>query len=126
VDQFHAVLYTPDWSLVDSKGQRHAWAELRQREVAALKEPMADSINPIIQKVALGPDGATVVVTVETMRTTVDTAGHYGRPGLTHTLTEDAVFRDRWVRVAGNWKLKAREEIGQPKTWVDRPVPDTH
>jgi ketosteroid isomerase-like protein len=126
VDEFHSVLYTPDWSVVDSKGQRHAWPELRQRAIAALKEPMADSINPILQKVTLEADGATALVMVETVRTIVDTAGRYGRPGLMHTITEDAVFRDRWVMIAGSWKLKAREEIGQPKTWVDRPVPDTH
>lgn len=126
VDQFHAVLYTPDWSIVDSKGQRHSWAELRQHEVAALKEPKADSINAVIQKLTLTAEGATVVVMVETARTIVDAAGHYGRPGLTHTITEDAVFRDRWVMTAGSWKLKAREETGQVKSWVDRTMSDTH
>jgi hypothetical protein len=126
VDEFHSVLYTPDWSVVDSKGQRHGWPELRSREIAALKEPKADSINVVIQKLTRTADGATVVVMVETARTIVDAAGHYGRPGLTHTITEDAVFRDQWLMTAGSWKMKSREEVGQVKSWVDRPMSDTH
>jgi hypothetical protein len=126
VDEFHSVMYTPDWSVVDLKGQRHGWPELRAREVAALKEPKADLINIVIQKLNLTADGATVVVMVETERTIVDAAGHYGRPGLMHTITEDAVFRDQWVMTAGSWKLKGREEVSPVKSWVDRPMSDTH
>ena len=42
IDEFHAVLYTQDWAIVDAKGQRRTWAELREHEVATLKESPAD------------------------------------------------------------------------------------
>ena len=51
----------------------------------------------------------------------VDYDGRYGRKGGFHTVTEATVFRDGWIRVADDWKLKSREQIGQPKLLVDKP-----
>lgn len=126
VDELHAVLFTTDWSIVDSKGQRHAWPELRAQAIAALKEPQADSIKHTIQKLTLTPQGATVVVMVETARTVVDSAGRYGTAGAMHTLTDDVVYRDQWVTIEGSWRLKQREQLTEPKIWVDKRMSDTH
>jgi hypothetical protein len=51
----------------------------------------------------------------------VDNDGRYGRKGGSHTLTEATVFRGSWIKVADDWKLKSREQIGQPKVLVDKP-----
>ena len=51
----------------------------------------------------------------------VDNDGRYGRKGGSHTLAEATVFRDSWIKVADDWKLKSREQIGQPRVLVDKP-----
>jgi len=63
----------------------------------------------------------TVVVNVVTVRTIVDHDGRYGRPEASHTLTATTPFRDRWVKVSDEWKLKAREQIGASSESVGKP-----
>ena len=67
------------------------------------------------------PGGVTTSITAISIHTFVDTAARYGNPGATHTLTEITPYRDRWVRVSGEWKLKSREQTGPTKTAVDKP-----
>jgi hypothetical protein len=121
VDLFHEVLYTPDWVFVDATGQKQTWPQLRARAIQALSAPPLDWMMQPIQKVSLGPDGATVVVNLMTSRTIVDAEGQYGRPGASHALTETTAFRDKWVRVFDEWKLKSREQISRPTVAVDKP-----
>jgi hypothetical protein len=56
-----------------------------------------------------------------TVNAIVDREGRYGRRGASHTLTDTTTFKDRWVRVADEWKLKSREQIGRPSVSVDKP-----
>jgi len=121
VDPIHEVLYTSDWVFVDASGQRHAWPEVREEAVGALATPRADSMTQSIRTLSLAPGGATVLVNVTTVRTIVDNDGRYGRKGSSHTLTETTVFRDGWVKVSDEWKVKSREQIGRPKLLVDKP-----
>jgi len=125
IDEFHSVLLTPNWTVVDDKGVRHPWSELRDKEIAELNQPRPDSIKHIIQKVSLAQNAATVTVVVETVRTITDTAGKYGRAGATHVLTEDVPYRDSWVYTDAKWRLNLREQVGSPKLWVDKPFSDT-
>jgi hypothetical protein len=115
VDQFHQVLCTADWVFVDAAGARHPWSEARAQAIRALAEPRADSMLQRIDKVSLASGGATVMVTAITVRHAVDADGRYGRKGASRTLTETTVFRDQWIRNGDFWKLKSREQIGQPK-----------
>jgi hypothetical protein len=121
VDLFHDVLYTSDWVFIDATGQRHSWSQVREEAVRTLESPRVDSITQSIQTLSLVPTGATVRVNVTTVRTMVDNDGRYGRKGGSHTLTEATVFRDSWIKVADGWKLKLREQIGQPRVLVNKP-----
>ena len=126
VDLFHDVLYMPDWVFVDAAGQKHTWSQMREREVQALSAPAFSSMNQSIQKLSLAPDGAaTVLVNLTTVRAIVDAEGRYGRQGASHTLTETTAFRDTWVKASGSWKLKSREQLGQPTVAVDKPESNT-
>ena len=120
VDLFHDVLYTPDWVFVDGTGQKQTWSQVRERAIQALSAPPLDSMSQPIQKLSLAADGATVMVNLTTVRTIADAEGRYGRPGASHTLTETTAFRDRWVRVSDEWKLKSREQVGRPTVAVDK------
>jgi hypothetical protein len=115
------VLYTSDWVFIDATGQRHSWSQVREEAVRTLESPRVDSITQSIQTLSLVPTGATVRVNVTTVRTMVDNDGRYGRKGGSHTLTEATVFRDSWIKVADDWKLKLREQIGQPRVLVNKP-----
>lgn len=77
-----------------------------------------------ISQATVDPEGVTVIVDLTTVRTIVDHEGRYGRAEVSHTLTETTVFRDRWVRVSGEWKLKSREQIGRPIESVDKHTTD--
>lgn len=121
VDEFHDVLYTADWVFTDLAGQRHAWREVREDAVRALSAPRLDAMTQPIRMLSVDPAGATVVVNVVTVRTIVDHEGRYGRPEASHTLTTTTPFRDRWVKVSDEWKLKAREQIGASSESVAKP-----
>ena len=80
-----------------------------------------DSMTQPIGKLEVDSGGATVVVNLTTVRTVVDHEGRYGRPDASHTLTDTTPFRDRWIKVSDEWKLKSREQIGAPSESVDKP-----
>jgi hypothetical protein len=95
---------------------------MREREIQALSGPALSSMNQSIQKLSLAPDGtATVLVNQTTVRAVVDAEGRYGRQGASHTLTETTAFRDTWIKASATWKLKSREQLGQPTVAVDKP-----
>jgi ketosteroid isomerase-like protein len=119
IDDFHAVLYTPDWTFVDTEGRRHSWPEMRQQAVNSLSQPQPDSMQQVIQKLSFVADGATVVVTQTTTSTIVDGKGQYGRKGASHTLATIVLFRDDWVGADDHWRLKSRAQLGPPRTLVD-------
>jgi hypothetical protein len=115
-DQFYEVIYTPDWALVDASGQRHTWPDVREQIMQAA--PVESTAQPI-QKLALVPGGAVATVKASTTRAFVDSDGRYGKRGESHTLDETITYRDTWVQVGDQWKLKLREQIGPPKVQVD-------
>jgi ketosteroid isomerase-like protein len=121
VDQFHDVLYTPDWVFVDTPGQKRNWSQMREEAIQALSSPALTSMSQPIRKLSVTAEGATVMVDLTTVRTIVDHEGRYGRKEASHTLTNTTPFRDRWVRVSDNWKLKSRDQIGRPMESVDKP-----
>jgi hypothetical protein len=122
VDNLHAVLYASDYVYVDRKGEKHQLAEVREELIRTLQQPPFDWMSQAIQKISPTSDGARVVVEMTTVRSATDTQGQYGPQGRTHTLTEVTTFRDDWVRNAGSpWRLKAREQLGSPKTFIDKP-----
>lgn len=122
VDEFHDVFYAPDWTLVDASGQHHTWAQQREQLLQSLGQPLPYDVWQRIQKLTVTPAGATTTVEQVTERSLVDAAGQYGQKGATHTLTTTTMFRDVWARAGDRWLFKSREQIGQPKTAVDKPL----
>jgi hypothetical protein len=120
LDEFHEVLYTPDWVFIDTSGHEHAWADVRRGAVLALSAPRLDSMTQPIRTLSIDAKGALTVVNVVTVRTVVDREGRYGRAGASHTLTDTTAFRDRWIKVSDAWRLKSREQIGPPAESVDK------
>jgi len=118
IDQFHEVLYTPEWVFIDAQGQRHPWSQVREEEIQALKAPTFDWMTQSIQKLSVTPGGATAIVNLTTVRSSVDTEGRYGPKGGSHTLTETTPFRDVWVKMADSWKLQSHEQLGRPNVSV--------
>jgi hypothetical protein len=121
IDEFHAVLCTADWIFTDLAGHPRTWTEMRPDAVRALSEPRLDAMTQTIVTLSVDAGGATVVVNLSTVRTVVDHDGRYGRPDASHTLTRTTPFRDRWIRVSDEWKLKSREQIGAPSESVGKP-----
>jgi hypothetical protein len=120
VDEFHAVLYTPDWVFVDEKGQKQTWPSVRALAVHALSAPPPDSMLQPIQRLAFHSDSLVADVTMITVQTIVDPTGQDGRPGGSREMTTTTPFRDTWVRVSNEWKLKSREQTG-PSTVASQP-----
>ena len=120
VELFHDVLYTPDWTFTDVTGHAEAWPHVRAQTITSPDAPRPDSQTQPIQQLSLTPDGATVVVNEITVRTIVDREGRYGREGASHMVTEATTFRDRWVRVDDEWKLKSREQMREPVVSIDK------
>ena len=121
VDLFHDVIYAPDWMFTDGAGHTQTWKEMRAAAVQALSEPLPDSIVQPIQKLTPVPNGATAIVNLTTVSTGIDVEERHGRPGALHTLTVTTMFRDAWVHGSDGWKLKSRQQVGQPKQLVDQP-----
>ena len=115
-DQFHTVLYTPDWVFVDASGQTHTWPQMRDQVLNAT--PVQAATQPI-QKLSLVPGGAVATVNEIRTRASVDEEGKYGRKGAPHSLTETTAFKDTWVQIGDQWKLKSRMQLGPPKVQVD-------
>ncbi len=124
VDMFHEVFYTPDWTFVDTEGQRHSWAELRQQAIDALTTRPFTGMHQVIHELTPRADSATVTVNVITVKKITDSEGRYGRAGLAHTIYEITPFRDTWLRAADSWKLQMREQVGSPRTLVDQTPSD--
>jgi hypothetical protein len=121
VELFHEVLFTPDWTFIDATGTVQNWPQVRALAIQALSAPRPDGITQPIQKLSVDPDGATAVVNMSIVSSMVDHDGRYGRREATHSLTETTTFRDRWVRVGDEWKLKSREQMGKPIVSVGKP-----
>jgi hypothetical protein len=121
VDDFHDILYTPDWTVTDAMGRQHTWMELRAQALEALQAPHRDPIVQSIQKLTLAPGTASALVNVTIVHNITDTEGKYGKKGDAHTLTETTTFRDTWVAMGDRWKMKARQQVGQPRVVVDKP-----
>jgi hypothetical protein len=118
IDQFHEVLYTPEWVFIDATGKRSPWSQVREEQIQALTAPPFDWMNQAVQKVSLTSGGATAVVSVTTVRTIVDTEGKYGQKGSSHTLAQTTPFRDVWIKMGDTWKMQSREQIGKPTVSV--------
>jgi SnoaL-like domain len=121
VDLFHEVFFTPDWTFVDAEGTVQGWPQVRAVAIQALSVPHPGGITQSIQKLAVEPDGATVIVNMIIARSSVDHEGRYGRRDASHMLDETTTFRDRWVKVADAWKLKSRQQMGKPIVSVEKP-----
>jgi hypothetical protein len=120
VDLFHDVLYTPDWVFLDAAGKKQTWAQVRAVAIDALSSPRPESMRQPIRSLSLEADGVSVVVALSTVRTIVDAEGRYGRQGGIHALTATTMFRDRWIRVADDWKMKSREQLGAATVSVSK------
>jgi hypothetical protein len=75
-----------------------------------------------IRKLKIEADGARAEITLTTARTIVDAEGRHEQPGASHTVEETTVFRDQWVQTGGDWKMKSREQVGEPKVVIDPPT----
>ena len=121
VDLFHEVFFTSDWTFIDAMGTVQSWPQVRAVAIQALSAPHPDGITQPIQKLAVEPDDATVIVNMIIARSSVDHEGRYGRRDTSHMLDETTMFRDRWVRVADAWKLKSRQQMGKPIVSLEKP-----
>jgi hypothetical protein len=121
LDDFHDVLFAPDWVLVDAAGQRRTWTQVRQDAVQSLNSSHHDPMVQSIQKLTLMSGGATALVNVTIIRSVIDDDGRYGQKGAPHTLTETTPFRDTWISAGDRWKFKSRQQTGPPKVLVDKP-----
>jgi len=124
IDRFHEVFCTADWIFIDADGSRHLWEDVRDRAASLLTTPRFDSIEQPIQKLALTPSGATVVVAMTTLRAVVDSEGRFGRAGVTHTVAETTTFRDTWAETANGWRQTSRQQIGAVKRVTGQPPDD--
>src|SRR5262249_9520283 len=69
VDQFHGVLYTPDWVFVDASGERREWGQLREQAFQEFAAGHLEWMAQAVQKLSVTGDTATVVVNVTVVRT---------------------------------------------------------
>ena len=122
VDVLQAVLYTSDYTLVDEKGRHWSRIELRDESIRVFQQSPVDWMAQAIRKVSLTADGARALVDTTIDRKVTDTEGRFGPQGRTHTRTEVTRFQDEWIRTPTGWKLKARQQVGAAKVFVDRPL----
>jgi hypothetical protein len=107
-----ATLCTPDWVFIDLAGQRQSWPQARTATATVLRTAPFAPITHAIQKLSVDGEQVTVIVTV-----TVEVEGPdatWQSPDRTPPRNEATTFRDTWVRVGDQWKMKAREQLGQP------------
>lgn len=119
-DVYASVFFAPDWTFVDLAGNRHGWAEKRALDLSERLATPWDSRIQRIRSLEILPDGASTVVYVTTSRSIVDTEGRYGRKGVCRRLREEAVYSDKWVKVADKWKMASREQTSPSKVAVDK------
>jgi len=123
VDLFHEVLYTSDWTFIDAAGQPRAWQDVREEVIQSVKTRPYTSMIQAVEKLSLVNGGASVDVSVTTVRKIVDKQGRSGHAGETRTLVEKTMFRDAWVNANGQWKLQTRQQIGQPRVVIEKGNP---
>ena len=99
IDDFHAVLCTPDWVFVDRQGHTHDWRDTRARAIEQLSAPTFNSIVERIQRVTVASGVATTIVKV----TTAAKAGK-----------AVAYYRDTWIAMPDGWRQQSRTEIAKP------------
>jgi hypothetical protein len=114
IDQFHDVLYAPDWVFIDLGGQRHPWSEIREEQIQALKTPPFDWIAQSVEKVSVANGTATVLVNMTTVRHAADGDGQQGKKGGSGTINEKTEFRDVWIATGDGWKFQSRQQISRP------------
>ena len=119
-DLYSSVFFTPDWTFVDLAGKRQSWAEKRALDLSERLATPWDSRIQRIHSLTILPDGASTVVYVTTTRTIVDSEGRYGRKGVRRTIREQAVYSDKWVKVADKWKLASRAQASPTKVSLDK------
>ncbi len=119
-DLYSSVFFAPDWTFVDLAGKRQSWAEKRALDLSERLATPWDSRIQWIRSLTILPDGASTVVYVTTRRTIVDTEGRYGRKGVCRMLREEAVYSDKWVKVADKWKMASRAQARPSKVAVDK------
>jgi hypothetical protein len=124
VDDFHTVFYTPDWTFTDRSGARHTWADLRENAVRTAGEQPYENARDVIRRISMRGDSEIAEVSSITVRMIPDADGKYGARGATHTIAEATPMRDTWLRTPTGWKLQAREQIGDPRTFVDKVPPE--
>jgi len=100
IDDFHAVLCTPDWVFVDRGGRTHDWQEARARAIEQLNAPTFDSIVQRIQRLTAAPGTATTIVKVTTTA---------AKAGITV-----AFYKDMWIAMPDGWRQQSRTEIAKP------------
>ena len=100
IDEFHAVLCTPDWVFVDREGHTHDWRDARARAIEQLSAPTFESIVQRIQRLTATTRTATTIVKV-TM-----TAAKTGKTV--------AFYKDTWVAMPDGWRQQSRTEIEKP------------
>lgn len=118
VKLFDEVVYAPDWVFIDSSGHRRTLAQMSANAEPA-SEP--DSLVQRIDTLTPVSGGVTALVTVIAVHTFVDTLGHYGAAGMSHTKTEITPYRDSWVDTRDGWRMTSREQVGPSKTRLDKP-----
>ncbi len=124
VEDFHSVFYTPDWTFTDRAGVHHTWAEMRdQSGRTAAGRPFEDA-RDVIQKISVKGSNDIADVSSIRLQTITDTEGKYGARGAMHRIAEATPMRDTWVHPATGGTLQSREQVGDPKLFVDRLPPE--
>jgi len=109
IDEFHTVLTTSAWTFVDETGRKHHRSQMGVDAIHALVAPRPDSITQTIGRLSLDGNVATVLINRTTVRSLARRPGRGGA----RTLAAVTTFRDRWIRVVGEWKLQSRQQIGK-------------
>jgi hypothetical protein len=112
IDDLQAMLTTPDWVFVDESGRRYHWPQMRKDAIHPLIVPRPDSITQTIGKLSLEGGVVTALINRTTVRSIADEAGRPAGGGAC-AVAALTTFRDRWIRVGGEWKLQSRQQIGK-------------
>jgi hypothetical protein len=124
VDDYHSVFFTPDWTFTDRAGVHHTWPEMRDQAIRTAAAQPFENARDVIRKMFVKGDRDVAEVTSITVRNITDSEGKYGSRGATHTIAEATPMRDSWVRTPTGWKLQSREQVGEPKVFVDKLPPE--
>jgi len=123
-DNFHAVFFTNDWTFTDRAGVRHVWSDQRDQTIHAYLDAPVDSMRDVIRRADLHEGSASTDVSSIVIRVVVDAEGKYGARGASHRVAVSTPMRDHWVRGENGWKFQAREQVGEPKVFIDKLPPE--